>query len=98
MKNATFALVIAERLDTPGKDLGPDAWSTFLATTREYVPKMKGVQQIHENVWVIPLRDGLSNFDKLVGWARYTGGTTRVLFLEEIPDWVRVQPALPELQ
>ena len=91
-ENAVFALVIAgEESDLIYNKFLP-RWGEFLGSLQKNVRPCKGCKAIHENVWLIPLSNGLPFLGSLVDWAQSTGIPLRILFLRQEPDWLKYPP------
>ncbi len=92
MKNAKIALVIAEPIKSKAGYADQDTWRSFLASIQKNVKQIEGIDCFHENVWQIPLDNGLPFLVELLRWAGGIGIQIRVLFLEEAPDWIKYPP------
>jgi len=91
---AKFAFVIAEK---KGYIAGSEhestrQWQDFLGNVQRISFPPAGMQKIHENVWLIPLSNGLPFVTKLIDWGASFGVSIRILFLEEAPDWIKYPP------
>jgi hypothetical protein len=51
------------------------------------------MKKVHENVWLIPLADGLPFLAKLIDWGGSDGVSIRILFLAEASNWIKYPPA-----
>ena len=52
----------------------------------------EGTQKIHENVWLLPLANGLPFLAKLIDWGNSYSIPIRILFLAELPIWIKYPP------
>src|SRR5260221_6106149 len=96
MKQPKFALVIAKKQKpTPGVEIG-DKWLDFLASLNRTSPPIEGSMHFHDNVWLLPLENGLSFLCKMIEWAGQFSVSIRILFLDELPDWTKYPPAAKE--
>jgi hypothetical protein len=92
-KNAEFALVIAERLPS-GATNDPQGreWGNFLSTIRTSGKPPAKTKTLHENVWLIPLENGIPFLGKLIDWASTEPIRLNILFLDEEPGWIKYPP------
>jgi len=84
--SAHSALVILEKSNRT--DVSQEEWLKFLGAAREASTKNKEVQILAENVWRIPLKSGMATLCELVENVRAAHFSSRVLFLENDPEWV----------
>jgi hypothetical protein len=92
--DAKYALVIAERKEFRSA-LGTEPtrqWLDFLGNVQRTADSPSGTQKIHENVWLLPLATGLPFLGKLVDWSGSFEVSIRILFLEEVPNWIEYPP------
>lgn len=91
-KNIRFALVIAEY--PKGYAGGPDKdiWKRFVYEIQEILRPPKTIEQIHDNVWLIPLESELITLSEIVQLAKERTIPLRVAFLEESPKWIKYPP------
>lgn len=92
--DAKFALVIAERLKyrpSTGNDHLKN-WSNFEGNIKQNVLQPEGTQTIHDNIWLIPLSNGLPFLAELLRWGGSYSIPIRILFLAEAPEWIKYPP------
>jgi hypothetical protein len=97
--DAKLALVIAEGkppLVPNMNDRAPTQWQFFVAKVGELGTPPAGTLTIHENVWLIPLANGLPFATKLIEWAQSYSVSIRILFLTEVPVWIKYPPDAEE--
>jgi hypothetical protein len=92
--DAKFAFVVAAQQPcTPGDETGHRAsWRLFVDNIRRIEAPPAGMQTIHENIWLIPLANGLPFLADLIRWSTDCHMTLRILFLEEVPNWLIYPP------
>jgi hypothetical protein len=97
-----YALAIAE--GTPPLvqarfDDAPTQWQFFVANAKTLESLPKDTIKIHENVWLIPLATGIPFLAKLIESCPTYSVSIRVIFLEEIPKWIKYPPnASPKIE
>lgn len=69
------------------------AWFEIEKTVASIEPKCAGLQKLSDNVFLIPLKNGLSAFGTLLHAAQ-EGFPCRVLFLDEEPAWISSETGL----
>jgi hypothetical protein len=92
MNNAKYALIIATG-KWPSRLHGDDRnYHTAINNVNTRSVPLKCVETLAENVWLIELKDGLqalsSILHEMVDWSIQT----RVLFLDNKPDWAEYSP------
>ena len=71
-------------------------WHAFSKHQNERAaPALKG-KELGENVWLIPLSNGLPSLTSLLQDAQSNGFAYKVLFLSEEPTWSKFTPAQQE--
>jgi hypothetical protein len=90
--NSRFALVIAERPPSDMNDVPISRWDRFLDDIQKNIKPCRGMQKIHENVWLLPLETGIPFLGRLMEWADGYHIPLRILFLDEEPDWIKIPP------
>jgi hypothetical protein len=95
--DAKFAFVVAEwnYKQWQGND-HKEKWQQFLSAIQRNAKLPAGMQTIHENVWLLPLANGLPFLANLIEWARSYEIPIRILFLAEAPDWIKYPPDATE--
>jgi hypothetical protein len=68
------------------------SWQDFVTNIRNNTSPPSKTITIHENVWLIPLANGLPFLGDLVRRAESCQIPMRVLFLEEEPTWIKYPP------
>ena len=91
-QNARFALVIAEAVKNNYWQADQTQWANFVANIRKNAQPPVGSLTIHENVWQIPLANGIPFLGKLVEVAEEMNIPLRILFLDATPDWIKCPP------
>ena len=86
------ALVIAELPQSKTRDEGQTIWLGFLEYVRRIGEHPKETIQLAENVWQIPLDNGLIFLGKMLELAETNQIPMRVLFLDELPAWIKHPP------
>jgi hypothetical protein len=90
-QNAKFAFVIAE-----GTDLAvPEKLRQMLeynARLEQATRLLEETITIHNNVWLIPLPDGLPFLGEMMKLANSSGVRLRILFVQSEPDWMKYPP------
>jgi len=85
--NAKFAFVIAA-----GDDYIQDVRNRLDDLSKHLLsssPPVEGMKKFHDNIWLIPLPDGLPFLADMLKWVRRTGIHLRILFLQKEPDWMQ---------
>jgi hypothetical protein len=91
--NVKFALVIAERPKYDAKTNPHEfAWADFLTNMPKNAKPTPDTETIDDNVWLIPLSTGMLFLNQLVGLANDRHIRLRILFLDEVPGWIKVPP------
>jgi hypothetical protein len=92
MNNSKFALLIAEK-PQPAVGIVPETkWKEFLGSIQGKLPTVEGIQNYHDNVWLIPLKNGMPFLTHLYDWSHSLQIPTRILFLEDAPEWIKDPP------
>jgi hypothetical protein len=90
-----FAFVVAERPKhdpaQPINDVGMN-WTDFLVNVQNIAKPPEGMQKIHDNIWLIPLANGLPFLAGLIQWGGAYRVQIRILFLDEAPNWLQYPP------
>jgi len=91
--NAKLALVIVEPAKCDASNMEPQReWKEFLYKIQERTTPTKTTTKIHENIWLIPLSDGLPFLMDLFLIAKSFHIPLRILFLDSEPDWLKYPP------
>jgi hypothetical protein len=91
--NSRFAFVVCERPVYSLDIQNPERkWQEFLTNIQYQLKPVEGIQRIHDNVWLIPLANGMPFLTKLFEWATSMGIPLRILFLESEPAWIKYPP------
>jgi hypothetical protein len=87
------ALVLVSMPDNTPGTVTQNTWLTFLESLKGTELERGNKMQIHQNMWLIPLHSGLLLLTTLIRQAQVNGILTRVLFLDETPNWITVPAA-----
>ena len=90
--NANFALIIAESQDDNDEFADDTVLQRFLETAKKKLTPFQDIVRIHPNIWQIPLSSGLPAIAALIQCAAGDHIPLRLLFLEELPAWIRLPP------
>lgn len=88
--NPKFALIIIEqRAFAPNEEINATRqWQQFLAKVHSEMPRDVNIQKLAENVFLIPLENGLSNLVKILAIPTQVSQPYKVLFFEKEPNWI----------
>ena len=64
-------------------------WDALLQRLRDRATQIEGMEMFAENVWQIPLNNGLPALAELILGADAARIRYNVLFLEKAPEWIR---------
>lgn len=96
-----YALVIVDRppvdISHPGYEIKKHhRWKDFdELRTEASVKQIAGAKMLAENVWLIPLHDGLPFLGRLTDAALRKEIPVRILFLPHEPEWTIYPPTAP---
>jgi hypothetical protein len=96
MKNANFALVIAETHRPDGRHGASGPWQNYLENWQNALTSGEEKHRLTENVWLIRLDSGLLVLAGLVRRMEDYHVPVRVLFLADAPIWSQCPPATTE--
>ncbi|HZM06007.1 MAG TPA: hypothetical protein VFC44_23645 [Candidatus Saccharimonadales bacterium] len=85
-------LVVAEKPKSTGVNDPSNMWSNFLCNIQTKAPPPEGTQTLHDNIWLLPVADGMQFLTQLTPWAVQYDISLRVLFLDKEPDWTIYPP------
>lgn len=83
------ALIVIEKPDLSGTDK-ENAWTNFQTILSGIAAKYEEIEKLSENVLMIPLQSALSALGTLIHVAQDNQLSYRVLFLDQMPEWVPV--------
>ena len=92
MNNAKFALVIAETHRKDATRALSDSWQRLALNWRTSLPHDEETHRLTENVWLIPLDNGLPVLAGLVQAIKDYSVPIHVLFLEDAQGWIKYPP------
>ena len=71
-------------------------WLDFVGNLQRHGRPPAGMQTLHDNVWLIPLANGLPFLNELIQLGHSYSVPINILFLEDAPTWITYPPAKPE--
>jgi hypothetical protein len=88
--NVKYVLVIASTpVKTPENPGVIEKWNNFLGILEFNEMPPPNTLRIHNNIWVIPIGTGFPFLGSLMKYAADAEIPIRLVFLEEIPDWIK---------
>jgi hypothetical protein len=89
---AKLVLVVAEKPKLTLENEPDKMWNNFLNNVQKNAPPPGGTKMIHDNIWLLPVSDGMQFLTKLAPWASQYSISLRVLFFEKEPEWTIYAP------
>jgi hypothetical protein len=88
--NVKHVLVIASTPPKTPENPGViEKWNNFLGILEYNEMPPANTLRIHNNIWVLPIDTGLPFLGSLLKYAAEAEIPLRVVFLEDIPDWIK---------